>query len=175
MKEPITITVLADQELLPFINEFTKSGGIYTNINSGLLQEPWIPNYLSILLDSSIICIGGINYAGSDFIDVSTNKKIEHKSAVIQNNTAELTNLGEIKKESDYISFFIRTTSMLYIVPTFVIMDLCELRLTGKKQRLPFKVNMIVDDKNKRLSNNTRILNEYIKSMNIKTLEIFKI
>lgn len=173
MREPITIRVLAERELHLFIEEFTKSGGVYTNINSGLLQEPWIPNYLSILFDSSVLYTEGINVAGSDFHIVKTREKIEHKGAVIQNNTAELTNIGEIKRESDYISFLIRTTSMLYVLPTHIIMDKCDLRTKKDGTRhMPFKVSMLVDSKDNRLSNNTRILNQYVKSINIQTLEI---
>ena len=171
----IPINVKAKETLVPFITEFTDNGGIYDNINSGILQEPLMPKYLTMLLGYEVVKHEGPIVKGSDYHCPSNGEEIEHKSATLsKNNTAELTGISEVKRKSKYISFYVRSTHMLYVVDTAVILDLCELRDMGNDKFLGFHADMVVDNKNNRLSNNTRILAKYVRAINIETGKIYE-
>ena len=172
----VPIKAYAKELLAPFITQFTDSGGIYDNINSGILQEPLMPKFLSILVGYEVIKNFGPIEHGSDYYYYDPIiRRIEHKSAVLYNtNTAELTGVSDIKRSSDFISFYVRRYYMLYLVPTCVVLDICELRDAGIDKRLGFHADMVVDNKNNKLSNNTRILAKYARAINIETLKIYE-
>jgi len=160
-KKIVQINVEIEEDFEKDILDFTKNGGIYRNINNGIIQEPLMPQYLSKILGCEV------TYANSkdknnacDFI--CEKGKIEHKGTTITKKDKYAGTYGFRNKEgkSDYISIYNLFNKTIYVISSLIFFE--EAKFTYNKTTnnlyFIFKSNMEIDNKNNNVSHNTKIL-----------------
>jgi len=85
------------------IDNFINEGGIYNNINNGLILEPLYETLLSNYFGEKVKFVGKYGY---DYITEKSELKTEHKVLAMSKGSAAIKNFGEIKGIADYLSIY---------------------------------------------------------------------
>jgi len=168
-KVKVSINVMVHPNLVPMIEKFNKIGGIYDNLNSGLLSEPLMPLFLSEHFGEPVEFING---NGIDYRTSITGKTIENKALTMSKGSSDLKNFGEVKENSDYLSIFHPDENRFFLMPMkeaqkFLINE----DITNNKEHVPFCKNLIPSSRISKASINTMHLLNHSEEISLSLLD----
>lgn len=159
MKKIKMIPIFIDDNHECIIDKFISEGGIYNNINNGILLEPLHETLLSNYFGEKVVFVGQYGY---DYITQKSRIKIEHKVLTMTPGAATLKNFGEIKSEADYLSIYHPILNKLYIMKMSDAKDKFQTTydITNNKEHVAFTASLEAKRFNSMQSYNSHTLQE---------------